>query len=589
MADLFTDPPFTIRRPGSYEENEHVHFVIHAPNAAQIDVIGEWADSEMNPIPMRSTRDGSYWWARVPRNELGSDYHGKHYQLRFNGGKIMQDPSAGWVESSWNGAKSRLVQSDRFVWHDQQWRRPGWEYLTIYQLHVTRFTDRFQDEPAPLKRVAREIDNQAGYLRGLGVTAILLLPVNEVGTMNSWGYDPAFFYAIENSFGGPDALKELVDTCHRHGLAVLIDVVFNHGGTVDNILWEIARDSFFDGDTAWGAMINFDHPQCRHFFAQNLVYLAQEFHIDGFRLDHTGTIVHSDVWDRWSGYVRKHGSGGGWDFLHALRYALHTQVDSKCLLMAEHLPNEWSLTNQGGPMDTQWCDNFHDRMVDACKGNYVMPALADAFKLSRTACDDWYKVTNYSESHDEVGNVRDRIAYIAGWKRGWRMNKVAAAATLLSRGIPMFFMGEESGEDLQFSFGGDSTLYLDNYLKDDDRSRIRDWWRELILLRRNPSLQGPSPLDVCFADGQLLAFTRGQRSDFFVMLNFGGWTGHHNLGYLNLPDGNYCELWNSTWPAFAIRSEDEEEHTNGGRGARLNRSHWLHIPSYGALMLERVD
>ena len=100
-----------------------------------------------------------------------------------------------------------------------------------------------------------------------------------------------------------------------HGLAVLVDVVFNHAGTADNILWSIARESFFDGDTQWGAMVNFDHPQCRHFFAQNLVYLAQEYHLDGFRLDHTATIVHSAAWDAWSGYVRVRGSGGGWEFL----------------------------------------------------------------------------------------------------------------------------------------------------------------------------------------------------------------------------------------------------------------------------------
>ncbi len=589
IPDLFSDPPFIIRRPGAYEEDEEIRFVIHAPDAARIDVIGEWANWAMNPIPMRSTRDGSYWWARVPKNQISSDYHGKHYQLRFNGQDIMQDPAAGWVESSWNGARSRLVQSDRFVWHDHQWQRPGWEYLTIYQLHAARFTDRFQEEPALLKRVAREIDDQAGYLRGLGITAILLMPINEVGTRNSWGYDPAFFYAIEESLGGPDALKELVDVCHRNGLAVLIDVVFNHAGTVDNILWDVALESFFDGDTKWGAMINFDHPQCRHFFAQNLVYLAQEFHIDGFRLDHTGTIVHSNVWDWWSGYVLKQGSGGGWDFLHALRYALHSQIDSKCLLMAEHLPNEWSLTNLGGPMDTQWCDDFHDRMVDACKGHHVMQPLADAFKLSHTTCDNWYKVTNYSESHDEVGNVRDRIAYIAGWKRGLRMNKVAATATLLSRGIPMFFMGEESGEDQQFSFGGDNSLNLNDYLNSEDRNHVRNWWRELIWLRRNPSIQGPAPLDIRFANGQLFAFTRGQRGDFFVVLNFGDWAGYHDLGYLNLPNGNYHELWNSTWPAFAIRGEDENEHTNGGRDARLNRSERLHIPDCGALVLERVD
>jgi 1,4-alpha-glucan branching enzyme len=589
LADLFTDPPFLIRRPGAYEENGDMHFILHAPEAAQVDVIGEWTDWTLRPVPMRSTRDGSYWWARVSQTQLGNDYHGMHYQLRFNGERTLQDPAAGWVDSTWNGGKSRLVQSERFIWHDQQWQRPGWEYLTVYQLHAARFTGRFQEEPALLKRVAREIDNQAGYLRGLGITAILLLPLNEVGTTNSWGYDPAFFYAIESGFGGPDALKELVDTCHRHGLAVLIDVVFNHGGTVDNILWDVARESFFDGDTAWGAMINFDHPQCQHFFAQNLVYLAQEYHIDGFRLDHTGTIVHSNVWDGWSGFVRKQGTGGGWDFLHGLRYALHTQVDPKCLLMAEHLPNEWSLTNYGGPMDTQWGDNFHDRMVDACRGQYVMSPLAEAFKLSHTDCDNWYKVTNYSESHDEVGNVPDRIAHIAGWRRGWRMNKVAAAATLLSRGIPMFFMGEEAGEHQQFSFGGNSSLDLDNYLRNEDRSRIRNWWCELLLLRRNPSLQGPAPLDVCFAEGQLLAFTRGQRGDFFIMLNFGGWAGHHNLGYLNLPEGDYRELWNSTWPVFAVRGEDEDEHTNGGRNARLNRSHGLHIPDYGVVVLERID
>jgi 1,4-alpha-glucan branching enzyme len=211
------------------------------------------------------------------------------------------------------------------------------------------------------------------------------MPVNEVGTENSWGYDPAFFYAIENDYGGPDALEELVDTCHRNGLAILVDVVFNHAGSTDNILWSLARESFFDGDTRWGAMINFDHPQCRHFFAQNLVYLANEYHLDGFRLDHTATIVHSSAWDPWSGFVRELGSGGGWEFLHAIRRALREEVDSLCLLMAEHLPNEWSLTNQGGPMDTQWCDDFHDRIVDASRRQFGMSRLAEAFKLSHTA------------------------------------------------------------------------------------------------------------------------------------------------------------------------------------------------------------
>jgi len=227
-------------------------------------------------------------------------------------------------------------------------------------------------------------------------------------------------------------------------------------------------------------------------------------------------------------------------------------------------------------------------MVDACKRRFGMSRLADALQLSQTACDDWYNVTNYPESHDEVGNVRDRIAYVAGYGQGWRMSKVAAAGTLLARGIPLFFMGAESGEDQQFGGGSAQVLDLKEYLANPDRGRIRAWWRELCRLRRNPSIQGPSPLSVCLAEDQLLAFTRGQSHDFYVLLNFGGWSGFRSLADLNLPAGQYRELWNSTWPAFAIQAEHEGEHTNGGRDARLHRQRSLHVPDYGVVILQRV-
>jgi 1,4-alpha-glucan branching enzyme len=546
---------------------------------------------------MRTTHDGTYWWASVKISDLvagltggRTDYHGVKYQFLLNQESRLQDPAAGWVEDSDTGSASRLVRPDKYEWHDQQWDRPGWESLIIYQVHPSRFTNRFPSD-APLIRIAREIRENSGYLRDLGVTALQLMPVNEVGSRNSWGYDPAYFYAIENAYcgdEGPEALKRLVDTCHEHGLAVLLDVVFNHAGGDDNILWHVAQESFFDGDTRWGAMINFDHPQCRHFFAQNLVYLANEFHIDGFRFDHTATIIHSAAWDPWSFYVRELGSGGGWEFLHTLRHAVDSQVGRNCILMAEHLPNEWSLTNFGGPMDSQWCDDFHDRLVDACRRQFGMSRLANAYKISHDACDDWYKVTNYPETHDEVGNVRDRVAFVAGYGQGWRMSKVAAAATLTSRGIPLFFMGAEAGEDKQFGFGSEQQLDLNEYLQHADRVRIRAWWRELCWLHRNPAIQGPSPLRVCFADGQILAFTRGQGDDFYILLNFGGWAGHRSLSELNLPLGEYRELWNSTWPAFSIQAEDEGEHTNGGRHARLHRHHALHVPDYGAVILQKV-
>ena len=593
-ADLVMDPPFQIRRPGANAEAGEMRFVLHTPHAANVELIGEWTDWLSHPVQMHITRDGTYWWCSIKIADIQAgfadgrtDYHGMKYQFLFNQVQRLQDPAAGWVENSSTSSFSLLVNHERFDWQNQRWDRPSPDYYIIYQLHPSRFTNRYQDEP-PLRRIAKEIADNAGYFRELGVTAIQLLPVNEVSSTNSWGYDPAYFYAIENNYCGPDGpddLKHLVHTCHEHGLAVVLDVVFNHAGG-DNILWEVARNSFFDGDTQWGALVNFDHPQCLHFFAQNLVYLANEFRIDAFRLDHTATIVHSAAWDNWSGSVRVLGSGGGWEFLQGLRHAVQSQVGRNCLLMAEHLPNEWSLTNAGGPMDSQWGDDFHDRLVDASRRLFGMSRLADAMQLSHTASDDWYKIVQYPESHDEVGNVPDRIANVAGYGQGWRMSKVAAAATLLSRGLPLYFMGAESGEHRQFAFGKADTLDLNEYLANPDRGRIRAWWRELGRLRQDPSIKGPSPLRVTYTSDQIIVFTRGQRDDYVVVLNFGGWSGRIGMSELNVAFGEYRELWNSTWPAFAIQAEQEGEHTNGGRDARLMRDDWINVPDYGVVVLQ---
>ena len=153
----------------------------------------------------------------------------------------------------------------------------------------------------------------------------------------------------------------------------------------------------------------------------------------------------------------------------------------------------------------------------------------------------------------------------------------------------MFFMGAEGAEDAQFSNGGTDRLELDQYLSDPNRKKVRAWWKEMLRLRRNPIVTGPSPLEVRFAEEQMLGFTRGSRDDVYVLLNFGGWAGWKPLAELNLPDGTYCELWNSTWPDFAVASENEGEHMNWGRDARLNRGDWLHVPDYGVVVLSRTD
>jgi hypothetical protein len=196
---------------------------------------------------MRSTRDGTYWWQQVAATDVAAlsagDFHGARYRYVLNrdADETCQDPAAGWVDGSGPDGWSRLVRQSAFAWSDASGRTPSWDWLRLYQLHPARFSGRGGSALTPFDRVAREIGQ--GYLQGLHVTGLQLMPVNEVGTTRSWGYDPAFFYAVEESYGGPDGLKRLVDTCHRHGLAVLLDVVFNHAGTTDKSIWPTAREN----------------------------------------------------------------------------------------------------------------------------------------------------------------------------------------------------------------------------------------------------------------------------------------------------------------------------------------------------------
>ncbi|MDU9047592.1 MAG: alpha-amylase family glycosyl hydrolase [Candidatus Electrothrix sp. Rat3] len=584
LVDLFSDPPFPIQRPGAWVADNQVRFAVHCPTAASVEVIGQWTNWKESPLPMRSTRDGAYWWAEISLEDLTEagtkPLHGMLYKFRLNQTRNVQDPAADWVENSNLESASKLVDHQYFSWTDSHWQRPGWEYLNLYQIHPSLFSKR--DGLQGLAAVTHELSDPDGYLRKVKATALLLMPTCEFAGDHGWGYNPSFFYSVESAYGGPDALKRLVDTCHQQGKAVLMDLVFNHAGASDNVLWSVAGQSFFDGDTAWGAMINFDHPQVIHFFARNLVHFMEDYRIDGFRFDFTRVIRFGD---RWENHVRRPGSGGGWEFLQRLRQAVQA-IDARCLLMAENLPNDWELTYPEGPMDTQWCDDFHDRLVDACRGWDVMGRLAEAMKLTHTACTRWHEATIYAESHDEVGNESNRISHVAGFGQGMRRSKVAAGATLLGRGIPLSFMGSETGEWRQFPKGDDSALDLDHYERDTSACRLRNWWNRLAEIRfGNPRLEGPAPLRVTFAQEGMLAFTRGEGNDLFVLLNFGHRADWHSLTELNLPDGEYKELVNSTWGPYQVEGEDE--HGNGGWDAHLHRGSWLHIPDYGVVVLER--
>ncbi|MFO0911035.1 MAG: alpha-amylase family glycosyl hydrolase, partial [Isosphaeraceae bacterium] len=522
----------------------------------------------------------------------------------------FQDPAARRVENSGLAANSIVTVSSDYCWRDSGWSRPDWYKHLIYQLHPLRFTSRNHDSTSrplpPLRQITEELDDdgQNDYLNRLGITTIQLLPVNEFAGDISWGYNPSFFYAVESSYGTPDDLKTLVDTAHRNGIAVFLDVVYNHGGTGDNILWEIAQNdlshgTYYDGDTKWGALVNFDNDVARHFFVQNIAYLAREYHIDGFRFDFTRPI-HNET----DGNIVQRGSGGGWGFLREVRAAAKA-VNPGIILIAEELPNTWYVTQEEvdgavagdrhGPFDAQWADAFHDHFKAALTGGH----LDHLYQVFTTFGDTWQDALIYSESHDEVGNTDDRIARRARDGKGWEMNQVAAAGTIFGRGIPMIFMGQEAGETMQFGQDDDKLrdhnpgtgntwwddrLDLTAYESDPGRDKVRRWHRRLFELRKSDpqALAWPEiAVTHIHNDNGIVAFTRGQ-GRYLVVLNFGprGWD-HYNVGV----SGNYRELANTSWPDFNLGNYPEKTR----HGDQAQHIEDVAIPAYGAVILKREN
>ena len=604
------------RSPGFYKDGDQWYAIVHTrPSVTGLRLIGDFTDGASKPIDLTRTPDRKFWWfkgsdsefARAPK--AGDKYkfvltENDHTDTR------VQDPAARRVENSALTSHSLVTLGSAYQWHDQSWSRPGWEYYLIYQLHPLRFTDR-NSSLTPFAQMKEEINGNGthDYLNGLHATAIQLLPVNEFPGDISWGYNPSFFYAIESSYGTPDELKALVDTAHQHGIAVILDLVYNHGGSDDNILWHIAQTNltqgtYYDGDTVWGPMVNFDNDVAQHFFVQNIVYLAKEYHIDGFRFDFTRPIHNSSDHN-----IRQAGSGGGWQFLREVREKIKA-VDPRILLIAEELPNTWHVTSENvgdswagdwhGPFDAQWADPFHDKLKSVLTGQH----LNNLFEVFSQFGDSWHDAIVYSESHDEVGNTDDRVAKRARDGKGWEMSQLSATATILSRGIPMIFMGQESGEAIQFGQDDgklpvndpgaydpgtgqtwwDDRLPLNQYESDPGRTKVRQWFQKMFDIRRgspNSFAEGDIQITHVNNDDGIIAFVR-EHGKYLIVLNFKNkaWDNY----YVGV-SGRYQELANTSWPVFNLGASHEK--TRGGDIAHDIGG--VHIPAYGAVVLVRWD
>lgn len=384
---------------------------------------------------------------------------GDLYKLSLGDDKVFPDPASVSQPDGVHGS-SQAVDIKKFDWKDDNWNNIPLEAYMLYELHTGTFTSE-----GTFEGVEQKLD----YLQELGINAIEIMPVAQFPGSRNWGYDGVFPYAVQNSYGGARGLKHLVQTCHDKGMAVILDVVYNHMGPEGNYLGAFGPYFTDKYNTPWGNAINFDDEWCdgvRKYFIENTLMWFRDFHIDALRMDAVHAIK---------------------DFspTHILREIkqdvnkLMAATGRTHYLIVELDLNDNRFINplfeQGYGMDAQWIDEFHHALRvtagEARSGYYSdftgIAHLAKSYK-DAYVFDGIYsphrkktfgiKAENnpgkqfvvFSQNHDQVGNrmLGERTSTLVSFE----MQKLMAAAVVVSPYLPMLFMGEEYSEPHPFLY-----------------------------------------------------------------------------------------------------------------------------------------
>jgi maltooligosyltrehalose trehalohydrolase len=384
--------------------------------------------------------------------------HGDDYSLVING-KTIPDPASLCQPDGVEGS-SMAFDLTRSAWSDGEWKGLSVNDLIIYELHTGTFT-----EEGTFDSIITRLD----YLGELGINAIELMPVAQFPGKRNWGYDGVFPFAVQNSYGGPAGLQRLVDTCHQHNIAVILDVVINHLGPEGNFLPQFGP--FFTDKylTPWGKAINFDDEWCdgvRLFYIENILMWLRDFHVDGIRLD----AVHA-VRDYSPSHILKEIA----EQIATLNQTSHINhfIIGECDLNDTRYIS--SLNSGGYGLNATWCDEFHHALHSLVTGEQAgyysdfgtTGHLVKSFNEAFVYTGNWsehrkkdfgtptsgfagYQFVVFSQNHDQVGNRMkgERLTSLVDFE----MLKVIAGAVLFSPFTPLLFMGEEFAENHPFLY-----------------------------------------------------------------------------------------------------------------------------------------
>jgi 1,4-alpha-glucan branching enzyme len=547
-------------------------FRVWAPNALGAAVTGDFTSWSAAGVPLASEPGGAgLWSADVPAARPGQAYQ---VVLTTGGGTLTRvDPYARQVVNE-NGTATKAVIYDEtaFDWGEPGYASPGWTDLVIYELHVGSFSMLPGQQVGTLADAAGKLP----YLRELGVSAVELLPVASFEGAISWGYDPGVPFSVERPYGGPDGLKAFVRAAHELGIAVILDVVYNHLGPDDSILWQFdgsgatwAGGIYFYGarypgdprpQTPWGSRPDYGRPEVRQYLVDNAIAWLRDYRLDGLRLDATAFIrnINGDGDPAWD-------IPEGWQLLQQINDAVDGSQPWKIVIAEDMQNNDWvtrSASAQGAGFDAQWDPGFVQQVravleqdQDAGRDMGVIQEV-----LERSYAATAFARVVFTESHDADGNGRTRVpAEIDPAQPGsyWakKRSTLGGALVLTAPGVPMLFQGQEFLEQRPFVQDpgeldwGNATTY----------AGILQLYRDLIHLRRDwhattRGLQGENCNVFHVNNGaKVVAFHRygngGPGDDVVVVLNFAspGYAAYR----IGLPRaGTWRVRFNSDWDGY---------------------------------------
>ncbi|TWT41901.1 1,4-alpha-glucan branching enzyme GlgB [Phycisphaerae bacterium RAS1] len=545
------------------------------------------------------------WGTTNPMTKIGNDFFAyvsnaadrQMYKYYFNTGAIWKTDARGRAINPGDNYNTHIENPLRHQWNDGSFQTPAFEDMICYELHVGTFSGFNDGIGAPIPGRYQDVATHVSHLVELGVNVVELMPVTEYPWDFSAGYNPVSQWAPEWKHGNPDDLKQMIDVLHQNGIAVTLDLVWNHFSNTDNFMWQYdstATQLYFDNpaiNTPWGSQADYDKVEVRDYYADSLLQWLEEFHVDGFRFDATD-------------FINQYQPANGWGLMQRLNNSMDNRWVDK-IAVAEQLPNDSWVTRPtslgGAGFDSQWHDAFTDNLrqelIDASFGDPEMWKIGNIINGSGQYLE-YTQVSNYLELHDEAWPTSGGQRFVRTIDSGNTSSvyakgrtKLGQGVVMFSPGIPVMLQGTEWLEDINFGSGSPSGVDRIDWSKKVTYRRIFDFYRDMIHVRKtNGAFRANAGRQVYHLNegGNVIGWQRydGSGNVCVVIANFSN-TDYMDY-HIGLPQsGNWYELINSQAKGY-----DGNWQTNPGALSSVAepydghpQSIYLTLPQMGLIVL----